>query len=251
MWRPAETTNNGVPGGSADLVLQMMQSAGQGLFDAEGNPQIADNELLLQCIEIYNEMKDCGVLYEIMSWDQQIAALNDGTSTGIVSGCWILASIQLAEDQSGKWAVTNIPSLPGVEGATNYSNLGGSTWVISSQCKNKELAADFFATTFGGSVDFFETVFPSTGLVSPYIPVAESGIYDKEQEFFGGQKVFADIAEYAQQVPAVKNGKFHYEAADAVGVAIQSSGSGGDLKAELQLAQEEVEFKMETDLASE
>ncbi len=38
------------------------------------------------------------------------------------------------EDQSGKWAVTNMPKLDGVDGATNYSNNGGSSWAISSNC---------------------------------------------------------------------------------------------------------------------
>ena len=44
-------------------------------------------------------------------------------------GLW--GTIQTAEDQSGKWAITNIPKLTNVKGATNYSNNGGSSWAIS------------------------------------------------------------------------------------------------------------------------
>lgn len=230
--------------GEPDLIFQMMQSAGQSIFQEDGSAKIADNELLLECINIYNEMKELGILKEVNSWDEQIAALNRGTATGVVTGCWILASIQIAEDQKGKWAVTNIPSLPGVEGATNYSNQGGSTWVISSNCKNKEAAADFFASTYGGNVEFFKTVFPSTGLVSPVIAVGESGIYDEELEFFGGQKVFRDIAEYAKKVPAVPYGKYFAEARTALAVAMTTEGSEDHMEEQLQLAQEELDFLM-------
>ena len=34
------------------------------------------------------------------------------------------ASVQTAEDQSGKWALTDMPALPGVSSATNYSQSG-------------------------------------------------------------------------------------------------------------------------------
>ena len=37
------------------------------------------------------------------------------------------------------------------KGATNYSNIGGSSWAISGNCGNVELAEDFLASTFAGS----------------------------------------------------------------------------------------------------
>lgn len=232
--------------GAPDLLMQMMQSAGKSIFQEDGSVKIEDNEVLLECIRIYNEMRELGILREILSGDEQSTALATGTTAGVMSGCWILASVQMAEDQSGKWAVTNVPSLEGVEGATNYSNLGGSTWVISSNCKNKELAADFFASTFGGNVEFYETVFPSTGLVSPCISVGESGIYDKELEFFQGQKVFHDVAEYATKVPSVPYGKYYFEARAALGVALTNAGTDGNIEEELRLAQENVDFVMDS-----
>ena len=223
----------------------MMQSAGQSVFQEDGSVEIADNELLIQCIDIYNELVDTGVMQILNSNDELVTGLSQGTIGGTLSGCWILASVQLADDQSGKWAVTNIPSLPGVEGATNYSNLGGSSWAISSNCKNPELAEEFFAATFGGSIELYETVFPSTGLIAPYIPAAESGIYDTEQEFFGGQKVYQDIADYAQLVPTVPYGQYTAEFNTALGVALTNIASGADVRQELQIAQETVDFAME------
>src|SRR5699024_9141843 len=116
---------------------------------------------------------------------------------------------------------------------------------ISSNCKNPELAEEFFAATFGGSIELYETVFPSTGLIAPYIPAAESGIYDTEQEFFGGQKVYQDIADYAQLVPTVPYGQYTAEFNTALGVALTNIASGADVRQELQIAQETVDFAME------
>ena len=31
--------------------------------------------------------------------------MNKGTAAGVIQGCWIMSSIQAAEDQSGKWAI--------------------------------------------------------------------------------------------------------------------------------------------------
>lgn len=75
---------------------------------------------------------------------------------GVINGCWIMGTIQTAEDQSGKWAITNIPKLTNVKGATNYSNVGGSSWAISGNCGNVELAEDFLASTFAGSTELYD-----------------------------------------------------------------------------------------------
>lgn len=231
---------------TTDLLNMMVMSAGAGYFDEDGNAYIADNAVLRKSIEIYKELIDSGVLVLVESWDQFIASFTteDGAAKGVMSGCWILASLQLAEESAGKWAVTNVPRLPDIEGATNYSSIGGSTWVISSSCKDIDAVADFFAATFNGNPDFFKTVFPSTGLIAPSIAVADSGIYDAEQEFFGGQKVYQDIAEYSKHVPMVKFGKYYNNAMAAIGVAVNSYIDGGDLDEALQAAQEELEFAM-------
>ena len=44
---------------------------------------------------------------------------------------WIAGTIQTAEDQAGKWEITNLPKLDGIDGATNFSANGGSSWAIS------------------------------------------------------------------------------------------------------------------------
>lgn len=124
-----------VQAGSSDLIYQMLQSAGFGTWTEDGKPDIAGNENIKQCIEIYQEMKDTHVLNVVNSWDEYVGTFTSGKTAGVINGCWILASIQTATEQSGKWALTNMPSLPGVPSATNYSNQGGSTWAITSNVK--------------------------------------------------------------------------------------------------------------------
>lgn len=156
--------------GETDLIMMMLQSAGGSLFDAEGNPTIVNNAVLAEVMSVYQELIKSGVLIEVNDWDQYIGTLTNSTVAGTINGCWILASIQTATDQSGKWAITNMPKLETVDGATNYSNNGGSSWVVTSNCKNVELATDFLGSTFAGSVKFYETILPSSGALATYLP---------------------------------------------------------------------------------
>ena len=133
--------------------MEMLQSCGESLFNEDGSVNIKDNKALKPILEIYQQMVADGTLVEVTDWDQYIASINNGTTAGVINGCWIMASIVANDDQSGKWAITNMPKLDGVDGATNYSNNGGSSWAISSNCQKQDLAIDFMKSTFAGSTD--------------------------------------------------------------------------------------------------
>ena len=139
--------------GSADLIMMMLQSAGASLFDDEGNPTIAGNEALIKSIETYQQLVESGVFVEVNSWDEFIGTFVNSNVAGVMQIVWIMGSIQSAEDQAGKCGITNLPKLDDVDGATHYSANGGSSWAISSNA-DKELAADFLASTFAGSTEF-------------------------------------------------------------------------------------------------
>lgn len=238
---PMLTAQAGMP----DLIMEMLQSCGASCFNEDGSLNMVGNEALKVAMETYSELVDSGVLVEVTDNDQYIASLNNGTTVGTVNGCWILASVQAQEDQSGKWAVTNIPALDGVENATNYSNNGGSSWVITSNCKNPDLAIDFMNSTFAGSQEFYETILPSSGALSTWLPAGESDVYNEPQEFFGGQAIYADIVEFAGKIPSNITGPFYYDARDAIGVALSNiTQSGADIDSEIQAAQDTVEFNM-------
>lgn len=234
----------GTQAGSPDLVTQMMQSCGESLFNADGSPNIVGNEALKEAMSVYNDMVLKGILVEVNDWDQYIGTISNATTAGTMNGCWILASIQATPDQSGKWALTNCPKLNDVPGATNYTNNGGSSWLVTSNCQDFDLAVDFFAHTFAGSVAFYETILPSSGALSTYLPAGEGEVYGQPSEFFGGQKIFSEITEFAGKVPSNNTGVYYYEARDAVGVAITNIIAGGNIADEIQVAEDTVRFQM-------
>ncbi len=230
--------------GEPDLIMIMLQSAGASLFNEDGTVNIADNKALKEAIKVYTKMVEDGVLAEVNSWDQYVGSLNNGTCANTINGCWIMASIKAKEEQSGKWGITNMPKLNGLEGATNYSNNGGSSWAISSNCKDKDLAFDFMNATFGSSTDLYEDVIVK-GAISTLKKMEQSDVYTKKEEFFGNKPVYSKIVSFASSIPENNTGAFYYDARNAVGVALSNiSQKGADIDAELKAAQETVEFNM-------
>lgn len=230
--------------GESDLLMMMLQSAGASLFDAEGNPTMVNNAELKKVLEIYAELQKTGVLVEVNDWDQYIGTLTGGTVAGTINGCWILASIQTAQDQSGKWAITNMPKLDDISTATNYSNNGGSSWAVTTNSKNPELAADFLSKTFAGSVEFYETILPKSGALATYLPAGESKVYAEPQEFFGGDAIYTKITEFAGKIPSNNTGVYYYEARDSVATALANVVAGSSIDTELKNAEDTVKFQM-------
>lgn len=229
--------------GQSDLIKIMIQSAGASLFNEKGEPTIADNEVLLKAALTYKELVDTGVLVEVNSWDEFISSFVNDQVSGVLQGAWIAGSIQTAENQSGKWAVTSIPKLNDVPNATNYSANGGSSWVVSSNAKT-DLATDFLKTTFAGSTKFYDTILPKSGAIANYIPAGKSDVYNEGQPFFGNQPIYADIVKFGQKVPADNTGVYYYEGLSAVSAALTKIVKGADPKEALKEAQQTVEFEM-------
>lgn len=230
--------------GTADLLTIILQSMGASLFDDEGNPTITDNDELLQAIDIDIELVESGVLVQVNSWDEYIGTFVNSTVAGTINGVWILASVQTADDQSGLWNITNLPSVDGAANATHYSANGGSSWVVSANA-DAELAADFLATTFAGSTEFYDTILPSSGALANWIPAGDFAVYSEPQEFFDGQAVFALVVEHGTHVPSINTGAYFYEGRDAVSAAITNILNGADPDTALAEAESTVEFAMQ------
>ena len=229
--------------GESDVITMMLQSAGASLFDDAGNPNMVNNDVLVEVMTTYAELVKAGILVEVNDWDQYIGTMNNSTVAGTINGCWIMASIQQAADQSGNWALTNMPKLDNAANATNYSNNGGSSWAVTANCQNPELAADFLGSTFGGSVELYETII-SCGALATYLPAGDSAVYAEGSDYYGGDTVYSKIVEFAGKTPSNNTGVYYYEARDAVGAAITNVVAGADLAAELQTAEDTVNFHM-------
>lgn len=229
---------------SYNQITVMLKSCGGGYFDEDGNIDIADNKKIKRVCELYLEMLEAGVYQEEIGWDTYIGNINNGNVAGAMNGCWIMSSIQAAADQSGLWAITNVPSVDGVKDATNYSSQGGSTWTITNECKNKELVIDFFQSTFAGSKDLYDSILP-TCAISTWIPAGESDTYSEPVEFYGNQTVYSTVVEFTSKIPVSVINAYDSSARMAVCTAISNvANSGADLDEELAAAEETVSFEM-------
>lgn len=240
---------NGVPmltsSGGSEIVIEMLQSAGASPI-VNGEVHLADNAALKKAIEVYKQLIDEGIMVDYTDWDQYIASMNKGEAAGVIQGCWIMSSIQSAEDQSGKWAIVNMPALDGIDGATNYANCGGASWAVSSNCENTDLAFDFLKSTFAADVDLYDDLLVNAGAIASYLPAAESSVYQEASDFYGGQKVYADIVDFASQVPAFDCGAYYSDIRSALtDVVTNVVQNDADITSELQNAQDTVEFNIE------
>ena len=231
--------------GGSELVLEMLQSAGASPV-VDGEIKVADNEALKQAVEVYAELVNKGYMTEYTDWDQYIASMNNGDAAGVINGCWIMSSVQAAEDQAGKWTIVNMPALDDVDGATNYANCGGASWAVSSNCQNPELAYDFIKSTFGASVELYDDLLINAGAIASYLPAAESEVYQEASDFYGGQKVYSDIVDFASKVPAFDCGSYYSDIRSALtDVVTNVVQKGADVEEELQTAQDTLEFNIE------
>ena len=226
--------------GSIDTVLIMMQSCGASMFNEDGSVNFVNNEACKKVLEYYKTMVTEGIFVEVNTWDEYCGTLANSSCVGTINGCWILGTIMGVPEFSGKWALTNMPKMPGIEGATNYSNNGGSSWALVNGT-DIDLALDFM--NMYRNVDFYNEILPTTSAIGTWAGAKEGSNYAAANEYYGAP-IFAQIVEYTAHVPANQTGAFYYDARSALGTATTNYMLGGDLESELQNAEDEINFTM-------
>ena len=227
--------------GAIDTVLIMMQSCGASMFNEDGSVNFVNNDACKAVLEYYKTMVQEGIFIEVNTWDEYCGTLSNASVVGTINGCWILGTIMGLQDQAGKWALTNMPKMPGIEGATNYSNNGGSSWVFTNGT-DIDLALDFMKLY--RNVDFYNEILPTTSAIGTWAGAKEGSNYQAGNDFYNGDAIFAKIVEYTAHVPANQTGAFYYDAREALGTALTNYINGGDLDSELQTAEDTVNFAM-------
>ena len=230
---------------SQDIIMMMLQSAGASLFNEDGTPNLVGNDPLNECIDIYQKMVKEGIFYEVNEWDEYVSSITNEQCAGTINGNWIMATIMGMEDTAGKWEITNMPKLVKSANATNYSNNGGSSWYVTSNCKNTDLAYDFLAKTFAGSVDLYANILPTTGAIGTWGPAGESEAYQEPQEFWNDQPIYSTIVEYAEKTPTNNTSAYYYDVREVISTAIQDIMTGADKDKTLEQAQADAEFYYE------
>lgn len=227
--------------GAIDTVLIMMQSCGASMFNEDGSVNFSKNDACKAVLEYYKTMVQEGIFVEVNTWDEYCGTLSNGSVVGTINGCWILGTIMGVPEQAGKWALTNMPKMPGLEGATNYSNNGGSSWVFTNGT-DIDLALDFMKAY--RNVDFYNEILPTTSAIGTWAGAKEGSNYTAGNEFYSGDAIFAKIVEYTAHVPANQTGAYYYDAREALGTAVTNYLNGGDLDSELANAEDTVNFAM-------
>ena len=230
-----------------DFPYMMMQAEGQSQWK-DGKANIADNETYLKLMQVLVTGADDGVILLCNSWsDYTDESIVGDQVAGVFNGNWIIPTIRQVEANSGKWAITTIPTLSGKEG---YAANGGSSLYITSNCAKADLAKEFLAYTFGGgegSKATYDAALKNGGVITTCISAGESDVYQEGIDYFNGQAIYADIVEMGTHVPVIEQSDYHYNLRTAVGTAITNAtqaGGGADLAAELQAAQDDVERQM-------
>ena len=228
-----------------DLPYMMMQAEGLSQWRS-GKPNLVGNEPFERIIEVIVQGAKDGTILLANSWSEYCDQTIVGNQTaGVMNGNWIIPTIRQVADNSGKWAITTLPTLDG--GKEGYAANGGSSLYITGNCKNVDLAKEFLAYTFGGgegAMETYDNALRDGGVITCCISAGESEVYQEGVDYFGGQAIYSDIVDMGAFVPVVEQNDYHYTARTYVGNAITNIINGGDLESELQDAQDQIEFEM-------
>ena len=222
-------------------VRMMLQSAGAWYTGENGEVTIAGNQELKDAIKIYKDLTEAGITKQVAEWDQFVGAFNNGEVASVVTGCWIAPSIKKAEDQSGKWAVAQFPKMASNSNSVNASSIGGAGWYVLKNVGNSETAVDFVGKTFASSTDLMNNLAKDINLVSTLNAAASCPNYNAGDEYFGGQEIFKDLAEWTAEVPSVNYGLHTYAIEDIMTEAMQSILQGADIDETLNTFQGQIE----------
>ena len=227
------------------IIRMMIQSAGSWYLKEDGKtPNIAGNAQLKEAFEVYKEITEANVSKVHADWSQFVASLNNGDVASVATGNWITPSITAAADQSGKWGVAPLPTLPGDAKSVHASNLGGSSWYVLNNVDGADTAADFMSKTFGSDVDLYQTLLKDIGVIGTFKAAASSEAYTQPNEFFGGQKIVSDFANWTAKIPSVNYGINTYAIEDILIVEMQNYLNGKDIDKVLSDAQAQAESQI-------
>lgn len=213
----------------AGIIRIMLQSAGSWYFTADGKANIANNPVFKAALTDYQKILQSDIYKPVSGWNDYTAAFMGGEVASVYTGVWIVGGIKGNAELSGKWGVAPIPKLDGVDGATNFSNLGGSSWYVMSSAPNKDAAIDFLKTTWAGDVDFYQQILVGQGAVGSWMPAREGSAYKSSDPYFSGQPVWQNFSDWLAKIPGVNYGVFTNEADAAVTAQIPALQAGGSV----------------------
>jgi lactose/L-arabinose transport system substrate-binding protein len=212
----------------AGVIRIMLQSAGSWYFNADGTPNLVGNPAFKAALTTYQKILQSGIYKSVSGWNDYTAAFMGGEVASVYTGVWIVGGIKGNQDLSGKWGVAPIPKLD-IEGGTNYSNLGGSSWYVLASSAEKDAAVDFLTKVWAGDIDFYQKILVGQGAVGSYLPARTGEAYSSSDPYFSGQPVWQNFSDWLTQIPGVNYGIFTNEADEAVKAQVPTLAAGGNV----------------------
>ena len=229
-----------------DLPYMMLQAEGLSQWDDNTTPNLTGNEAFKKIIDIIVKGANAGTIILANSWsDYTDQTIMGDQVAGVMNGNWIIPTIEQVAENSGKWAITTLPTLDG--GKEGYASNGGSSLYITANCSKPELAKDFLAYTFGGgegAIATYDAALKNGGVITTCISAGKSDVYQEGVDYFNGQAIYADIVEMGSHVPVIQQSDFHYNLRTLINTLITNVQNGADLDEEIQLAQDQIEFEI-------
>lgn len=193
----------------------LMHSVGTGYIDENGKVAIEGNEGIKAGLQQMQDMYAEGIVYDSVDWTDYVNEISTGQAACTTAGAWFVPTIKQIEDGAGNWFISEVPKLEGVEGATNTSAQGGSSWYVLNT-GDQELASDFLASTFGSSVELYDALLAENGTVATYLPAVDSDSYSNGDSYFGGDTIYSDFMKWSEEVPTFKVGEETAVGKDAI-----------------------------------
>lgn len=224
------------------LIRIVMQSAGEWYTSEDGkSATIENNKALKYGITLFADLIKSGIATQVASWDAGVESLNNGDVASVVSGSWYSSSIMSAEDQKGKWQIAPTPKIGEHADSVNASNIGGGSWYVLKGVGNTEKAKDFLAKTFASNKELTNTLLREISLVSTMKAAGETEEANKPSEFYNGQTIFKDFANWMNQIPAVHYGNNTNQIESIMTEYIQRLIAGEDIDDLLKEAQTQID----------
>lgn len=227
------------------LIRIMMQSAGKWYFNEDGSLDILDDAPLKAALETYGKIWQADIVKPVSGWTDFTGAFTSGDTVGTIDGAWMVGTIKSKPEQSGKWGIAPTPILAGVDGATHYSNEGGSSWYVLSSGPAKEAAIDFLKTIWAGDTDFYQKILVGQGAVGSLLAARDGEAYKASDEFFSGQPVWANFSDWLSKIPGVDYGTFTAEVDSAVVAQLPAISKGGSVDDALQAINDQAQQQIQ------
>lgn len=115
--------------------------------------------------------------------------------------------------------------------------LAAGSWYVLSNVPGADLAVDFLGKTFASNEQLIDDLVKDISLVSTMKSAKDLKYRSEPSEFFGGQRIYEDLAAWTEQIPPVNYGLYTYTMEDIIAQSLQSIMQGADMDETLKNAQ--------------